>query len=129
MLHVVGDGAGAEMTSRASDDVRVHGYVPDAGPLFRGSRVLVAPMRYGAGAKGKVGEALAHGLPVVTTGIGAEGMGFTAGRELLVADSPQDFAAAVVRVYLERRALAKPLRPRLRLRRNTPLPARRRPDH
>jgi glycosyltransferase involved in cell wall biosynthesis len=102
VLHVVGDGAGAEITSRASDDVRVHGYVPDAGPLFRGSRVMVAPLRYGAGAKGKVGEALAHGLPVVTTGIGAEGMGFTAGRELLVADSPQDFAAAVARVYLER---------------------------
>lgn len=103
VLHVVGDGAGADVLAYGdAEGVRVHGYVPDAGPLFRGSRVMVAPLRYGAGAKGKVGEALAHGLPVVTTHIGAEGMGFTEGRELLVADAPDDFADAVARLYRDR---------------------------
>ena len=102
VLHVVGGGAPPEVEAHAADDVRVHGYVPDADPLFRGCRLMVAPLRFGAGAKGKVGEALAHGLPVVTTSIGAEGMGFTAGEELLVADTPHEFAAAVARAYRDR---------------------------
>ncbi len=102
VLHVVGSGAPPEIEDCAADDVLIHGYVPDAGPLFRGCRVMVAPLRFGAGAKGKVGEALAYGLPVVTTSIGAEGMGFTAGVELLVADAPAQFADAVARVYQDR---------------------------
>ena len=101
-INIVGDGAPPEIESHVSEDVRVLGYVPDVEPLFNDSRVMVAPLRFGAGAKGKIGEALAHGLPVVTTSIGAEGMGFTDGKELVIADTPQDFADAVARVYHER---------------------------
>jgi len=63
------------------------------------ARVFVAPIRFGAGVKGKIGEALSYGLPVVTTNIGAEGMSLRDGEEALIADSPQDFAAAVLRAY------------------------------
>jgi glycosyltransferase involved in cell wall biosynthesis len=79
--------------------VRVLGYVPDVEPLFARGRVFVAPLRFGAGAKGKIGEALAHSVPVVTTGVGAEGMHLRDGEEVLVADSAAEFAAAVVRLY------------------------------
>lgn len=48
--------------------------------------------------KGKVGEALSHGLPVVTTRFGAEGFGLTPGTHLLVADGPAEFANAVIRL-------------------------------
>jgi GT2 family glycosyltransferase len=102
MLHVIGEGATAELEAYAGDDVLFHGHVRDAGAMFRECRVMVAPLRFGAGAKGKVGEALAHGLPVVTTPIGAEGMGFADGQELLIADTAAEFAEAVARVYNDR---------------------------
>ena len=98
-LYVVGDNVPPDIAAYASEDVRVTGYVPDAAPFFEGARVMVVPLRYGAGVKGKVGESLAYGLPVVTTGVGAEGMGLTDGANALVADSPEEFAAAVVRLY------------------------------
>ncbi|MEP6570140.1 MAG: glycosyltransferase, partial [Acidobacteriota bacterium] len=51
------------------------------------------------GVNGKIGEALAYGLPVVTTTVGAEGWGFSNGEQILMADSPGDFAGAVLCVY------------------------------
>jgi glycosyltransferase involved in cell wall biosynthesis len=107
-LSIVGDNVPPEIKAYASDTVRVLGYVPDIEPLFASckvmvasSRVMVAPLRFGAGVKGKIGESLAHGLPVVTTSIGAEGMGFTDGEDALVADDPRAFAAAVARAYTD----------------------------
>lgn len=100
-LDIVGDNAPPELLAQASAQVRVLGYVPNVEPLWQSRRVFVAPLRYGAGVKGKVGEALAHGLPVVTTPIGAEGMGLTDGESVLLADAPQAFAAAVVALYTQ----------------------------
>ena len=77
---------------------RSSGRVPETLPYLRGARVSVAPLRQGAGVKGKVGEALAAGLPVVTTSVGFEGMGLVSGRDVLVADDPADFADAVARL-------------------------------
>lgn len=98
-LLVVGDNAPPDFAEHAPSGVRVLGYVPDVDPLFARCRVFVAPLRFGAGMKGKIGEALAYGTPVVTTTIGAEGMSLRDGHEALIADSPEDFAAAVVRTY------------------------------
>ena len=78
--------------------VEVVGYVPDLTPLFDRHRVFVAPLRYGAGMKGKVGQSLSHGLPVVTTTIGAEGMGLQDGAHLLIADEEDAFAGQVLRL-------------------------------
>jgi glycosyltransferase involved in cell wall biosynthesis len=66
--------------------------------LFDRSRMSVAPLRYGAGVKGKVGQSMAYGLPVVATTIAAEGMSLEHGKHLLVADAPDEFAAAVLRL-------------------------------
>lgn len=63
---------------------------------MQGSYVSVAPLRYGAGMKGKIGEAMAHGLPVVTTSIGAGGMGLRHRENAMIADSPEEFAGAVI---------------------------------
>ena len=78
--------------------VEVLGYVPDLTSLFAYSRMSVAPLRYGAGVKGKVGQSMAYGLPVVTTKIGAEGMALERGKHILIADEPEEFAAAVLRL-------------------------------
>lgn len=98
-LLVVGGGAPVEFAAYAAQGVRVLGYVPDLDPLMYGCRVFVAPIRFGSGVNGKIGEALSYGLPVVTTTIGAEGWGFTPGEQVLIADEADDFAGAVVRLY------------------------------
>lgn len=98
-VYVVGDNVPPEVAAYAGADAEVTGYVPDAAPFFEGARVFVAPLRFGAGVKGKVGEALSYGLPVVTTSVGAEGFGLRDGEEALIADDPREFAAAVVRLY------------------------------
>jgi GT2 family glycosyltransferase len=98
-LLLVGDNAPPEFDAYSTEGVQLLGYVPDIEPVFARSRVFVAPIRFGAGVKGKIGEALSHGLPVVTTTIGAEGMSLRDGEEALIADAPAEFAAAVVRAY------------------------------
>jgi glycosyltransferase involved in cell wall biosynthesis len=79
----------------------VTGHVPDVEAQLRQARVFVAPLRYGAGMKGKNGHAMAHGLPVVTSTVGAEGMGLEDGRHTLIRDDPEAFAAAVVELYTQ----------------------------
>jgi GT2 family glycosyltransferase/glycosyltransferase involved in cell wall biosynthesis len=82
--------------------IEVTGWVESTAPYLDRARVSIAPLRFGAGVKGKVGEALSHGLPVVTTTIGAEGMGLVDGQHALVADSPEAFAQAVVLLHSDR---------------------------
>ncbi len=82
-------------------DILVTGYVPSTTPYLQSARVSVAPLRYGAGMKGKIGEAMSHGLPVVTTSIGAEGMGIVNGENALVADTPDEFAEQVYQLYTD----------------------------
>jgi glycosyltransferase involved in cell wall biosynthesis len=53
----------------------------------------------GAGMKGKIGEALSHGVPIVTTSVGAEGMSMTDGKDALIGESSNEMAAAIVRIY------------------------------
>jgi glycosyltransferase involved in cell wall biosynthesis/predicted O-methyltransferase YrrM len=90
-----------KVRSLGTEAIHAVGYVADPEPYFAKASVFVAPLRYGAGMKGKIGQALSLGLPVVSTSIGAEGMGLLNERHLLVADDPQAFAAAVVRLYTD----------------------------
>ena len=70
-------------------------------PFFRQNRVFVAPLRFGAGMKGKIGQSMSLGLPVVTTSIGAEGMELVNEEHALIADGASEFADAVVRLYTD----------------------------
>lgn len=79
--------------------VQVHGYVPDVVPWMAGGRVAVAPLRFGAGVKGKINLSMAHGQPVVATHCAAEGMHLHDGEDVLVADDARGFAEAVVRLH------------------------------
>jgi O-antigen biosynthesis protein len=96
---IVGSKAPPEIQGLASPRIQVTGKVPETGPYYARSMVFVAPLRFGAGMKGKIGEALSYGVPVVTTTIGAEGMGLVDGETALLADEPQAFATAVVRLW------------------------------
>ncbi|RFF29099.1 glycosyltransferase [Wenzhouxiangella sediminis] len=98
-LHLIGSRMPESLRERRSEGVVVHGYVADLGPYLEGCRLSVAPLRYGAGVKGKVNQAMAWGLPVVATGCAAEGMYLEDGEDVLVADTSEAFAEAVVRAY------------------------------
>ena len=76
--------------------VTLTGWVDDTRPYLAGSAVVVAPLRAGGGTRLKLLEAMAMERAVVTTRFGAEGFPVTSDRELVLADTPQHFAAAVV---------------------------------
>lgn len=98
--HVVGNAPPAEILALGEQPgIRVHGHVKDIAPLFRAVRLSVAPLRYGAGIKGKVGTSLAFGVPAVLTSVAAEGMEVRDGAEVSVADDPAAFAQAIVDLY------------------------------
>ena len=101
-LDIIGDNPSADIVAYNSATVRVRGYVPDVEPYLRERRVFVAPLRFGAGIKGKVGEAMAHGIPVVTTAIGAEGFGLTHEFDVMIADDPESFASAIEQLYSQK---------------------------
>src|SRR5262249_35644149 len=98
-LLVAGSYLSERMRRLASDAVRPIGFVEDLDPLFDSCRVFVAPLRYGAGMKGKIGQRMSLGVPVVTTTVGAEGLRLRNGVHALIEDSPEAFAAAVVHLY------------------------------
>lgn len=99
-LHLVGAEAPPSVQALgARDGITFHGFVPDLGPLLDGARVALAPLRYGAGVKGKVNQSLAHGQPVVATPCAVEGMHLRDGEDVLVAADAEAFADAVVRLY------------------------------
>jgi glycosyltransferase involved in cell wall biosynthesis len=77
------------------------GHVRDIEPYFSRCRVMVVPLRSGSGMRVKILDALARGVPTVTTSIGCEGIDVEAGKHLLVAETPSQFAAAVLRVLAE----------------------------
>jgi len=82
----------------AAEDIVVRGYVEDLSELFHACLLTVAPLRYGAGAKGKVVTSLSYGVPCVATPIAAEGCGFIAGKHLLVENDPASMARAIIRI-------------------------------
>jgi glycosyltransferase involved in cell wall biosynthesis len=81
---------------RSNPALTLTGWVEDTRPYIAQAAVYVAPLRIGGGTRLKLLEAMAMGKPVVATTLGAEGYPFTAGRELLLADTPADFASAVI---------------------------------
>ena len=68
-------------------------------PFFDSVKLSVAPLRFGAGVKGKINQSMALGVPVVATSLAADGMGFTDHEDILLADEPEDFARALIELY------------------------------
>ena len=83
-------------------DVESLGYVPDLAPYLAETAVFVVPLRAAGGMRVKIVNAWCWGLPVVSTTIGAEGIAFREGEHILIADTPEAFASAVVQVLADR---------------------------
>jgi glycosyltransferase involved in cell wall biosynthesis len=95
---IAGYGVPESVVSLAREDVVVAGHVPDLTALFATARMSVAPLRYGAGFKGKIVTSLSYGVPTVATSVGAEGGGLVDGHDILVADEPAAMAELIVRL-------------------------------
>ena len=102
-LHIVGSNTPNEIRKLAGEHVIVDGFVSDEelSRLYHSCKVVVAPLRYGAGVKGKIIEALYNRSAVVTTSIGAEGIP-SENAPFAIADTPEDFAKAVLAAYMDR---------------------------
>ena len=85
----------------ASEQVVVTGFVDDVRPYMHAASVFIVPLRMGGGTRFKVVEALAAEVPVVSTRLGSEGIPVENGREVMLADRPDAFADAVVRILRE----------------------------
>ena len=99
MFQVIGPDPTPEIRNLASANIEVLGYVPDVTPYFDRARLSVAPLRYGAGVKGKVNQSMSLGVPTVVTSIAAEGMYLVHEQNAMIADDPDCFADAVVRLW------------------------------
>ena len=109
-IHVVGPGASEELQRHGGRRVILHGYVEDVRPHLAAATVMVVPIFSGGGTRLKVLEALAAGTPLVSTGLGCEGLSIANGREALLADSASDFqngVAALLEQPERRAALAE----------------------
>ncbi|MEE9345840.1 MAG: glycosyltransferase [Methylococcales bacterium] len=98
-LHIIGSKATKEVEALHGHGVSFHGYVEDIEPFVNDCRIAVAPLRYGAGVKGKVNMSMSYGQPVVATSVAAEGMYARDGHDILIADTETEFAQSVIDLY------------------------------
>jgi len=108
-LRIVGPRPDRAIVRAAAKDplVSVAGHVEDLGPHWRAARVSVVPLRAGSGMRVKILDAMARGVPVVSTRLGAEGINATDGEDIFLADDAGEFARAVVRLHRDRELRAK----------------------
>jgi GT2 family glycosyltransferase/glycosyltransferase involved in cell wall biosynthesis len=99
-LLVVGSGVPPEVTRIGRiPGIEIVGFVENITPIFNRCRLSIAPLRYGAGIKGKVGTSISHGVPCVATPIAAEGMGLQDRVDVMIGRDPAGFANAVIEAY------------------------------
>ena len=98
-FYIVGANPPREVLDLANDQIVVTGYVEDLSSYLSDCRISIAPIRYGAGVKGKITSSLAYGLPVVCTTVAAEGMYLQNGVDAIIADEPGQFASSLIELY------------------------------
>lgn len=110
-LNIVGRSPSRDLVRQihqaTAEGVELHADVPDVRPFLRACAVMAVPLRIGGGSRLKVLEAMAAGLPVVSTGIGAEGLALVPGRHFLQADEGATIAAELVTAIRSPDAMAE----------------------
>lgn len=102
-LNIVGSNPSEDIVKLADDDVIVHGYVENINTMLTGALLSIAPLRYGAGVKGKIATSMAAGLPVVSSSIGVEGMNLTHNSNIMIANSISEFVSSIIQLYNDSR--------------------------
>jgi glycosyltransferase involved in cell wall biosynthesis len=100
-ITIIGSEPPAWLVAAASDTVTVTGHVADLDAYLNRCRLTIAPLRYGAGVKGKVLTSMSYGVPVVASSIAIEGIPAQDRREVLIADEPVGFSNALHELYTD----------------------------
>ena len=103
-VHLTITGDHANLPLPPASNMTLTGFVDDVRPLIASSWVSLAPLRVGGGSRLKILEAMALGVPVVSTSKGAEGLEFSDSRDLLVGDTAEAFAGHVIRLLKDKQA-------------------------
>lgn len=98
-FYVIGDKAPPAVIALANENIIVTGLQRDVRPYFDSVKLSVAPLRFGAGVKGKVNQSMGFGVPVVATSVAVEGMALTDREDVLIGDTAADFARALIDLY------------------------------
>jgi GT2 family glycosyltransferase/glycosyltransferase involved in cell wall biosynthesis len=99
-LLVVGSGMSPEVRRIGRvHGIEILGFVENITPIFNRCRLSIAPLRYGAGIKGKVGTSMSHGVPCIASPVAAEGMGLTHRVNVMIGEDAAAFANAVIEAY------------------------------
>jgi len=98
-LNIIGPNAPDSIKKFDSSNIHVMGFVKNLEDVFANHRVMLSPLRYGAGVKGKTTQSLTRGVPLITTIIGAEGISLKSEHNCMIADDPQKFADAACKLY------------------------------
>ncbi|MGD0281181.1 MAG: glycosyltransferase [Dissulfurispiraceae bacterium] len=101
-LYVVGGNPDKKLRELDPEHIILTGFVTELLPYFEQCKIYLAPLRYGAGVKGKIIDAMSYGLPIVTTPIGAEGLGVSDGEHMLIANSKDAIVQSVLKLYSDR---------------------------
>jgi sugar transferase (PEP-CTERM/EpsH1 system associated) len=100
-FNIVGRSPGRNIQLLASDKIRVTGTVDDVRPFYADALAVIVPLRVGGGTRLKILEAMAMGVPVIATTLGAEGVAAIDGQEILLADSEEEMIGAVARIMTD----------------------------
>lgn len=98
-LHLIGSRMPEWLKNKRQPGLKNHGFVEDIEPYLQNCLLAVAPLRYGAGVKGKVNQAMAWGLPVVATACAAEGVHAKHNHDIVLAETTEDFVSEIVRIH------------------------------
>ncbi|MBU2951618.1 glycosyltransferase family 4 protein [Tamlana agarivorans] len=98
-VDIVGSSAPQKILNLHSENFNIVGFVEDISEYFNSARIFIAPLRYGAGIKGKIGQSFEFSLPVVTTDVGAEGFDFTPFSDEMTANSAELLASKIIKLY------------------------------
>jgi len=98
-VNIIGSYISDDIKDLASSNFKLLGFVDDLNVVINNSKLFVAPLRFGAGIKGKIGQSLEHSLPLVTTDVGAEGFDFGNQKQIMIANNTEAIAQKVINLY------------------------------
>ena len=98
-VNIIGSYITEDIEALASDKFKLLGFVDDLNAVINTTKLFVAPLRFGAGIKGKIGQSLEHSLPLVTTNVGAEGFDFGNQKQIMIANNAEAIAQKVIDLY------------------------------
>src|SRR5690606_29308341 len=102
-VNIIGSYATDFVKALNTETFNIIGFVDDVKEYFNNSRLFIAPLRYGAGIKGKIGQSLEYSLPLVTTSIGAEGFDFMDKEEVMIANTAEEIADKIINLYTDKK--------------------------